>query len=238
MDTVSHRGKRCHCWRCAWSSEENERARDDLSSSSETERGFFSGWLGEGPNLHPHLHPNPNPNSIPIPIPIPYLTLKRDYRTALDIGASPGGWSFYICQEQHALRVISVDKGDITIKQPWPSQLRHWRLTGEDAIRKLASREQVEHHNSIDLFCCDANICPEASSKLLVLCSTHGLLAAQGRFVLTFKNIYRKKETWDQSVISCLEMLRNARFSSLQLFHLLANTPKEITVVGEWTNNR
>jgi hypothetical protein len=90
----------------------------------------------------------------------------------------------------------------------------------------------------IDLFCCDANIAPERSIGFLITAKSHHLLQRKTeqhrgtRFIITFKNVFQRKDEWEKSVINCLATLEQEGFANIHQVHLLANTSKEMTVTG------
>jgi hypothetical protein len=170
------------------------------------------------------------------------------YRFAVDIGASPGGWSLCLAALCHAERVLSVDKGLLTLS-PWPSAVAHWKVLGNEAIERIIAERAGRHLNvvdvapegnqeidvtstDIDFYCCDANVPPEDTVQMLVRCIEASLLADQARVVVTFKNVYRRRADWEQSVPSCLEQLKSHGLQQIQIMHLLANTQRETTITA------
>lgn len=176
---------------------------------------------------------------------------KKVFQLAVDIGASPGGWTSFLSQQIACDHVISVDKGDLSLPTPWPAQVQHWRVLGQQALTVLASLKAGESlspealppgldqrslqalaSRRIDLFCCDANIVPGISFDMLWQAEAAGLLDERGCLVvITCKNVFGKKDPWDKAVRDCMEALQSRKeFHSVQLQHLLANTAKEITI--------
>jgi hypothetical protein len=185
------------------------------------------------------------------------------YEFAIDIGSSPGGWTSFLCNSCNTDLVLSCDKGELAIPQPWSNKLIYWQLHGEDALDQLVEIKKSVDFNEksttveelslsslslvskkslkqlkekrIDLFCCDANILPVKSLSFFFFCYKNNLLAKKGRFIITLKNIFTKKEEWEACVIDCLKQLKESTFCyNIQCVHLLANTPKETTVSGEY----
>eukprot|EP01034_Spumella_vulgaris_P030020 gene30020-37167_t len=160
------------------------------------------------------------------------------YGLCVDIGASPGGWTTYLSRNMSSQRVISVDRGDVKI-DPLPPQVEHWRLLGHQAVEQLYNMRQQQLSEKstdmpllIDLYCCDANIDPVTSTRLMVdTLVKYELFAPQARFVLTLKNTLFKKQQWEEARAECM-LLLEPHFDDLRCVSLLANTPKECTVTG------
>lgn len=64
---------------------------------------------------------------------------KHKYRLAVDVGASPGGWSYFLATDACVERVIAIDKGELRLPEPWPEQLYYWAMLGEEAMQYLDS---------------------------------------------------------------------------------------------------
>lgn len=168
------------------------------------------------------------------------------YSLAIDIGASPGGWTSYLSQSIKVDTILSVDKGELALAKPLSEKIIYWQIHGEEAIERFRTIKSSENDsmavlheaerlrtNKIDLFCCDANIMPFKSVSFLFKCFDYGLLANEGRFIITLKNIFPRKDEWEDCVQKCLQQLNEFRyFRNIQLMHLLANTPKEVTIIG------
>jgi hypothetical protein len=219
-------------------------------------------------------------------------SLLFPYSFAVDIGASPGGWTAFMSRSLSVGVVLSVDKGEVAFSSSsgssstssLPNNVFHWKIHGEDAIETLIainnsntkSDGQNNHNNNnnnnnnnndnhsnsnntntngipfsssslpgleviqsnrkkIDLFCCDANISPFRSLEFLTRSLQNNLLASRGRFVITLKNVFPRKDQWESCLADCQRQVReNPVFREIQLTHLLANTPKETTLTGSW----
>ena len=171
----------------------------------------------------------------------------RPYQLAVDIGASPGGWTTFLARSVRAGAVLSVDRGELLLPRPLPANVVYWQVHGEEAIQRLASMKESSSDEDwdgyalltdrrVDLFCCDANISPFVSVGFLFTCQDRGLLAESGRFVVTFKNLFHRKDEWERGTKECLALLsQRGIFRDIQVTHLLANTAKETTVTGQWT---
>lgn len=181
---------------------------------------------------------------------------------AIDVGSSPGGWTQYLAASLNINRVVSVDKGELLIPQPWCESIEYFPMIGNDAIDYLIEEKKIlenPHSNEdieslkkiineknikmatfrsvkpfqIDLFCCDANIEPIVSIKMLRKCIENNLMSPKSRFIITLKNIYGKKAKWDQSIEDCKQELEDLKCKEISFVHLLANTSKETTITGK-----
>jgi hypothetical protein len=183
------------------------------------------------------------------------LGSEYQFKLAIDIGASPGGWTSFMAGSGLCTSIISVDNGDVTIDEKHQDIAKHWRMQGQQALDLLTvimnpasitgpvcdyyalmSTEEIESLSSqrIDLFCCDANIDPNITFSMFYAARDHQLLSRDGAvFVITCKNIFRKKEQWEMCLQQCLQRLQSDEdFCHVQMQHLLANTAKEVTISG------
>lgn len=177
--------------------------------------------------------------------------LDQRYRgrdLAIDIGASPGGWSYCLAQEFHTKLTIAVDPAahmhDL-VKEYYkltddnacggtPS-IRHWKMKGQEAAENLlleAASSPPSAERRISIFVCDINDEMEKSVSLLE--QLRDVLASPCLVVLTFKNTCRSKRAFEERKRNQMKKLeRNIGVSNLQEIHLFANTKLETTVVGE-----
>lgn len=164
------------------------------------------------------------------------ISAEENYENnvAIDIGSSPGGWTWYLATTMKYQQVLSVDKGELNLPTPWPTNISYWKLSGQDAIEKLYQEKlsNPSTFNTIDLYCCDANISPYVTISLFFKCQEYQLLSKHGRFIITLKNIFLKKAEFEQSIKHCQEELIQHGFQNIEIVHLLANTPKETTILG------
>ncbi|KAJ1496456.1 hypothetical protein T484DRAFT_1923527, partial [Baffinella frigidus] len=94
---------------------------------------------------------------------------------ALDVGASPGGWSQ--CLMQHGCeRVVAIDPGDVATLPG----VEHLRCKLQDAVPLLRERGE-----QADLFVSDVNCSPSEAVEMLLLCLP--ILRPGARVILTFK---------------------------------------------------
>ncbi|KAF4652258.1 hypothetical protein FOZ61_009816 [Perkinsus olseni] len=149
---------------------------------------------------------------------------------AMDVGASPGGWSRYLYNKGVG-RIIAVDKGEVDCSET-DGKIEHWDMLGQEAIERLLDEG---HKDMLDVYVCDANLPPPES--LAMLRQATDLIKPGAYVVVTFKNPYKRKKDWYEA-----KELSFADFSSMcdstTEVHLLANTPNETTVGGRWKGGR
>lgn len=178
-----------------------------------------------------------------VPVVIATELPRYRYQLAFDVGASPGGWTYFLATQADVAKVIAIDKGDLLLPLPWPTAVEHWRMTGEEAADKLGALHEDEadsiiRKQQIDLYCCDANITPASTVSILLRFVERNLVAARARVVLTFKNPFGKQPlVWQQAVADALQRLQDAHFDEISQRHLLANTAKETTITCVYSPN-
>jgi hypothetical protein len=157
----------------------------------------------------------------------PVFSRRVDLRgkICIDIGASPGGWSFFLRESRFADRVIAVDMGKLA--EPIPPGVEHWKMKGEDAVTALFNTEGCM--NTLGLYTCDMNCDPIDSVSLFL--KALPLMSDSSIAVITFKRTERNKQRWEELKASCIERLRScSRIDTVEEVHLVANTPNETTV--------
>ena len=144
--------------------------------------------------------------------------------TAIDVGASPGGWSAFLAAR--CAGVVAVDPGALrTQGTPCADRIEHLPMLLEAALPQLRSRGAA-----FDAYCCDMNAPPSVAVGLLLDTLHAGLLRPGARIVLTFKSGAERKHEWQTVVDTEMERLR-AVADDVRVIHLFANTSKECTVV-------
>jgi len=128
------------------------------------------------------------------------------YRSAVDIGAAPGGWTSLLLER--GLKVTAVDPAKLH-----PSLLKQPNLT---YIRKNAGEVKFRD-NEFDLLVCDMSWSP----KLMVQLVTGLLhaLAPGGTAIVTIKLMHKKPMALIKEVIASFEDSRLQVQRAKQLFH-------------------
>lgn len=148
-------------------------------------------------------------------------------KVCIDVGASPGGWSYFLRTTLGASRVIAVDMGKLA--EPIPEGVEHWRMKGEDAISQLLNSD-AKNNEIINLYCCDMNCNPMDSVQLFLRALP--LMAPASGAVITLKRMERNAQRWLELKTACISVLTD--YEAIQLVeevHLIANTPNETTLL-------
>jgi len=128
------------------------------------------------------------------------------YRSAVDIGAAPGGWTSLLLER--GLKVTAIDPAKLH-----PSLLKSPNLT---YIRKNASEVKFKE-NEFDLLVCDMSWSPKLMVQL-VTGLLHGL-SPGGTAIVTIKLMHKKPMALIKEVIASFENSRLQVQRAKQLFH-------------------
>jgi hypothetical protein len=153
-------------------------------------------------------------------------------KECIDVGASPGGWSYYLKTEKNAARVVAVDMGKLA--DPIPNGVEHWRMKGQEAISDLLRQKS---YKQFYLYACDMNCDPLDSVTLFI--EALPLMADESWAVITLKRTERNKQRWEELKIACKNKLseKSHDIESIHEVHLIANTPNETTLLIEIRRN-
>lgn len=125
------------------------------------------------------------------------IKLKPEWR-ALDIGASPGGWTKVLAEK--VKEVVAVDPGELEIDLP---NVTH--------IRKRI--ENTEHLGKFDIIVNDMNLNPEESAQIMCRLSEH--LRKEGIAVMTVKFVTKNQkkhvENANNVLSKCYDVLQIKR---------------------------
>ncbi|RXZ81958.1 SAM-dependent methyltransferase [Paenibacillaceae bacterium] len=127
------------------------------------------------------------------------------FTRALDIGASPGGWTSLLLER--GLQVTAVDPADL-----------HPSLSGHERLRYLKKNaaDITFEPGSFDLFVCDMSWSPMQMCKLVL--DLHPALVTGGSAIITVKLMHRKPLQTIRNVIARLEEGFQV-IKAKQLFH-------------------
>jgi len=166
---------------------------------------------------------------------------------AIDIGASPGGWSYCLAanfgtrltfavdpaSHMHELlnKYASTQEGDTADS----SVITHWMCRGDAGLERLEKHVSEEGSGSkVAVFVCDMNDDMERAVELVRTFVLNELFERPCLIVVTFKRTCRNKAEFSDRKSKSLAVLENeCGLSHLQELHLFANTPQETTVVGQ-----
>lgn len=164
----------------------------------------------------------------------PKICILEAGATALDIGASPGGWTQVLAARVgDGGRVFAVDPGTLELA-PVPRCVTHLRAKMPEVLIDLAAALQQEGRQ-LNAVVCDANVHPEAAGRFI---SELAPLVANGAFlVLTYKGFCHGVKRYFQDVEKATAQLEKDEVlqkGSSVLTHLLANGPLERTLVARF----
>lgn len=146
-------------------------------------------------------------------------------KTAVDIGAAPGGWSEYLVER--GARVIAVDPADMDASLE--HRVAHLRM---DARDEETARMVERVARAVDVITCDVNADPRDVARTLAELYLP-LLRKHGRIVMTVKYTRPGKRARERMLEQARKTLEDADARILWAGQLLANTKNEATIVGE-----
>jgi hypothetical protein len=151
----------------------------------------------------------------------------QDGLVALDCGASPGGWTKYLCEQGSSVkRVYSIDPGALDPTVESLPQVHHLCLKVEEALPTLKGVH-------VDLWASD--MCLHQMSEQIdwLLYAKDAGVAGKGTFfVLTLKcKVGHSKASFDSQVAQECKRLEGIT-RDLQVFHLFSNRSGERTIMG------
>jgi 23S rRNA U2552 (ribose-2'-O)-methylase RlmE/FtsJ len=156
---------------------------------------------------------------------------------AIDIGASPGGWTDLLSRSTHS-RVIAFDPGELdahVVSRPNVVHMRELLRRDDTALidRLKAAMAPATH---ADLVVCDANIPPADAAALVAYLGKCSLIAPRGRLALTLKACFRVRPSKASSTREVLKQeavdALGAAFGDVHTRFLFANTPHELTLTA------
>eukprot|EP00937_MAST-01D_sp_MAST-1D-sp2_P000170 g170.t1 len=166
----------------------------------------------------------------------------RSGAAAIDLGASPGGWSSFLAGSAGCRRVVAVDPGLLAVL-PAPggppsllppaaaaaaaAAIEHMRMGAAEALGLLL-RSEAATKPWADALVCDVNMPPAAVVGFL----GHALplLRPGACIVITFKNTFAKRKAWEAAVVAQSSEMARVCCAPIRQIHLIANTSNEITV--------
>ena len=149
---------------------------------------------------------------------------RKPWWSAIDIGSSPGGWSYAMAGVSSCKEVLAVDPG--AMAEPIPANVTHIAERVETLAPRLVAMGWRAHVMTNDM-----NAHPRITVDALI--GLLPLLEIGSRVVLTLKNFAGGRKAMDTAVQTELRRLRGILDpKSIELLHLMANGPQERTVVG------
>ena len=149
---------------------------------------------------------------------------KKPWWRAIDVGASPGGWSYVMARVAACKEVLAVDPG--AMAEPIPVNVTHIA----ERVETLAPR-LVAMGWRADVMTNDMNAHPRITVDALI--GLLPLLEIGSRVVLTLKNFAGGRKAMNTAVKTELRRLRGILDpKSIEVLHLMANGAMERTAVG------
>ena len=143
---------------------------------------------------------------------------------AVDIGASPGGWSYELAALPGCQRVFAVDPGALAL--PIPANVTHMQQRIEEAAPVL-----VAQGVTVDCVVNDMNASPRMTVESLMALS--GVVKKGAAVVLTFKNFVGGRSKFGKAIEAALGKL-DAVLDGMEVIRLFMGGEQERTVVGRW----
>jgi 23S rRNA U2552 (ribose-2'-O)-methylase RlmE/FtsJ len=93
--------------------------------------------------------------------------LSTNDTLAMDVGASPGGWSQYVAEAGYS-KVVAVDPGDLLESVLADQRITHLQCLVEDPqVEKVLRELTSSTHRRISMLVCDVNFAPWLAAKTL-----------------------------------------------------------------------
>ena len=156
---------------------------------------------------------------------VSFVAALRNSSYAVDIGASPGGWSDYLASL--GCQVLAIDPGAVHCVSPL---VRHVAKLVQDAGEELRDFAAQAPDQGLTLLVCDMNVRPTEAVALIRDVATRCPMSPRASLVLTCKETTagRSKLLVNEALAALSDCWTNFR-----TFHLLSNG-KERTVVADW----
>lgn len=148
--------------------------------------------------------------------------------TALDCGASPGGWTQFLSQELDCGVIYSVDPGQLDPSILQLPSVQHWATTIQRALPRLKE-------NKVNIQIWVSDMCLKDTDQqvgLLLEARKMGVVGTGTFFVITIKVITgHSSTTFDLVVREQMKRLEGIS-KNVQQLHLFTNRSSERTIVG------
>ena len=148
--------------------------------------------------------------------------------TALDCGASPGGWTQFLSQKLDCEAIYSVDPGNLESSILQLPSVKHWPMTIQKALPKL-KEAKVRIHIWVSDMCIKDT---DQQVGMLLEALRMGIVSAGTFFVLTIKVIAGHSKSAFDSVVNEQVKRLEGLSEKIQKLHLFSNRASERTIVG------
>lgn len=143
---------------------------------------------------------------------------------AVDIGASPGGWSYELASMAGCEKVYAVDPGELST--PIPPNVVHLQKKIEDCTEQLKNQSV-----KFDCVVCDMNSSPRMTVESFLGLSD--VLNNGAVIVLTFKNFVGGRKAFVKALDEAL-LLLEGKIVERDIIRLMSGGVEERTLVGKW----
>ena len=164
----------------------------------------------------------------------------RAASNALDLGASPGGWTYCLAKDFNVGLVVAVDPAEemhplvrkMADGEGGPRVVLR-QESAETFLSDEGMRDRLVGRGGLDVFVCDANVSPDLTVEWLRSAKEKGLLAVDRTVlvVLTFKNTLKSRFEAEKRRLMAL-IQADCGVEKVRDIHLFANK-NETTIVGE-----
>eukprot|EP00455_Lapot_gusevi_P001445 TRINITY_DN10580_c0_g1_i1.p1 TRINITY_DN10580_c0_g1~~TRINITY_DN10580_c0_g1_i1.p1 ORF type:complete len:350 (-),score=58.71 TRINITY_DN10580_c0_g1_i1:38-1087(-) len=144
---------------------------------------------------------------------------------AMDIGASPGGWTQYLAFTRNCKLVAAVDPGEMHMHLNDKPNVKHYKQRAEDALSSL------EGDAPYDMLMCDMNLTSqdavEKFSSLAALLRPGAVLV----FTMKYTGKSRNEEKLDQQAMELATPL-SSQYRDFRVVWLFGNSVRERTIIA------
>jgi 23S rRNA U2552 (ribose-2'-O)-methylase RlmE/FtsJ len=154
----------------------------------------------------------------------PSLSKSKRPFVAVDIGASPGGWSYELASMPNCSKVYAVDPGALT--KPIPDKVVHLQKKIEECTEELMSQGV-----KFDCVVCDMNASPRMTIESLL--SLSKVVNKGAVIVLTFKNFVGGRKSFAVALKEALALVEGIVVDQ-DVVRLMSGGVEERTLVGRF----
>ena len=148
---------------------------------------------------------------------------------AIDIGASPGGWTEFLVEKNNRT-VLAIDPGTMDTELLKNSKVIHVNKKIEDSLSIIDSYARNTSNFFLDMIVCDMNMDPRDSAR--VCNKVFKYLGKNGILILTIKLVLRGKTMYKSLMLDTVKMLVGAGYKVDKTVWLFANGRHERTLIA------
>ena len=148
---------------------------------------------------------------------------------AIDIGASPGGWTEFLVEKQNRM-VLAIDPGHIDEKLMSNPNVIHINKKIEESLDLINSYASNIDQFSLDMIVCDMNMDPRESARMCSKVAKY--LRTNGILILTIKLVLHGKKMYEEFLNETSKILSFAGYRPIKVLWLFANGRHERTLIA------